>query len=159
RLALALADTVVPFLPSSITQQATPTWASREACEKDLGLTDWNRWDVYDNVRRRFLKAPFTGQAGNDQKVRTWQNRLEELKRHLNATNVEPATRIYLEAIRSWPEDFRLHSNYAEFLEATRHLSEAVAEWKTVQSLLPHHHLAYFQVGRLLAEEGKRDEA
>jgi tetratricopeptide (TPR) repeat protein len=159
RLALALADDVVPSLPAAITQTVGERWASQETCEKELGLTDWNRRDVYENVRRRLLQPPFTGQSANAQKARTYGQRLEELHRLLNATNVEPARKIYLEAIRRAPEDFRLHVNYAAFLEAIQDMAGAEAEWKEVQGLVPHHYLAYFQIGRLLAEQGQAEQA
>jgi hypothetical protein len=89
-------------------------------------------------VRRRLLQPPFTGQSANAQKARTYGQRLEELHRLLNATNVEPARKIYLEAIRRAPEDFRLHVNYAAFLEAIQDMAGAEAEWKEVQGLVPH---------------------
>jgi len=159
RLAVALADDVVPSLPARITQTAGERWASQETCEKNLGLTDWNRRDVYENVRRRLLQPPFAGQTANAQKARTYRQRLEDLHRLLNATNVEPARKIYLEAIRRRPDDFRLHVNYAAFLEAIQDLAGAGAEWKEVQVIMPHHYLAYFQIGRLLAEQGHAEQA
>jgi tetratricopeptide (TPR) repeat protein len=158
-LARALADAVAPSLPLRIKQQMAETWASQETCEKDLGLTDWNRRDVYENMSRRLVQPPFTGQAANAQKARAWEQSVEEFHRQLNATNVEPARRIYLEAIGHWPDDFRLHVNYAAFLEAIQDLAGAQAEWNKVQTLLPHHYLAYFQIGRLLAQQDKTDEA
>jgi tetratricopeptide (TPR) repeat protein len=159
RLALALADAVVPSLPLGIPQQPDARWASQETCEKDLGLTDWNRRDVYENMSRRLLQPPFTGQEANVREARVLEQRLDELHGRLNATNVEPARRIYLGAIGRWPEDFRLHVNYAAFLEAIKDLAGAVAEWNKVQALLPHHYLAYYQIGRLFALQDKTDEA
>ena len=159
RLALALADAVVPSLPKGIAQQLGAMWVSQETCEKDLGLTDWNRRDVYESMSRRLRQPPFTGQEANAQKARAWEQRVEELHRQLSATNVEPARTIYLDAIHRWPEDFRLHVNYAAFLEARKDLAGAVAEWNKVQTLLPHYYLAYYQIGRLLAQQDKADEA
>ncbi len=159
RLALALAAAVEPSLRSPITRQASAAWASQETCEQDLGLTDWNRRDVYEDMLRRLRQPPFIAQAGNDQKVHACQLQVEELQRRTNATNAEPARKIYLGAIQRWPDDFRLHWNYAEFLEANGRRAEAVAEWKTAAALLPHHHLAYYQIGRLLARQGESEEA
>src|SRR5262249_4783385 len=99
------------------------------------------------------------GQEANARKAKAWEQRVEESRHNLNTTNVETARRIYLEAIVSWPEDFRLHINYAAFLEAIHDLGGAEAEWNKVQTLLPHHYLAYYQIGRLLAQQDKADEA
>jgi tetratricopeptide (TPR) repeat protein len=158
-LARALAEDVVPMLPGRVTRKSTPSWASEETCEHDLGLTDWNRRDVFEEVWRRLRQAPFIGRPDNIQNQRAWQAKLAELQPHLNPTNVASAKKIYLESIARWPDDFRLHWNYADFLEATRERAEAVAEWKKVQALIPQHHLAYYEIGRLLAQLGQNEEA
>src|SRR5207302_10056675 len=84
---------------------------------------------------------------------------LSELRRRMN-TNAVPAARLtYQRAIIGYPTDHRLHENFAEFLEAIGELAAAAAEWQQVASLLPHHHLGYFQAGRLLALQGKNADA
>ena len=158
-LARALAGVIAPLLPARITRQAKPDWAGAETCEEDIGLTDWNRRDVFEEVRRRFRQPPFIGQRDNADKLLAWKARLEQLRPQLNATNAETARRTYLEAIGRWPDDFRLHWNYADFLEATRDAPDAVSEWKKVQALIPQHHLAYYQIGRLLPQLGQPEEA
>jgi tetratricopeptide (TPR) repeat protein len=159
QIARGLADQVATLLPSRIAQTGTSRWADQETCEKDLGLTDWNRRDVYDNMRRRLLQPPFTGQPANAQKARSWDARIKQLQPSLNPTNATSARMVYLEAISRSPQDFRLHINYAAFLEATRDFATAVTEWKQVEALLPHHYLAAYQIGRLLAGMGQNDEA
>jgi tetratricopeptide (TPR) repeat protein len=159
RLARALAESVASQLPINITNGAPSEWATRQQCEHDLGLTDWNRSEVFDNVARRLAQAPFTGQLGNDARIRLWRARVNELKQQLTATNAVFAREVYLEALQRSPADFRLHWNFAEFLEATRDLPRATEEWRQVKSLIPHHHVAYFQIGRLLAEQVQREEA
>jgi tetratricopeptide (TPR) repeat protein len=159
RLARALAETIAGHLPASITQRATSRWATRESCERDLGLTAWNRREVFDNVVRRLTQPPFAGQPDNALRLGQWRARLNEVRQQLTATNAAAARAIYLEAIRHWPDDFRLHSNFAGFLEAVRDWPAATEEWRQVQSLVPHHHLAPYQVGRLLAAQGRREEA
>jgi tetratricopeptide (TPR) repeat protein len=159
RLARALAETIVKQLPASIVQRATGEWATQERCERNLGLTDWNRRDVFDNVVRRLAQPPFTGQPENMARANRWRARLNEVRKQLTVTNATTARAVYVEALQRWPADFRLHWNFAEFLEAARDLSRATEEWREVQSLIPHHHVAYYQIGRLLAEQGQRDES
>jgi tetratricopeptide (TPR) repeat protein len=147
------------LLPPQVAEQAGNTWAAQDECERDLGLTDWNRRDVYDNMRRRFLQAPFTGQPANAAKAGAWAARLGRLQPLLNQTNASAAREVYLHAISRWPDDFRLHMNYAAFLEATRDLKASISEWQQVESLLPHHYLAAFEIGRLSSALGQTDEA
>ncbi|HVV72049.1 MAG TPA: tetratricopeptide repeat protein, partial [Verrucomicrobiae bacterium] len=125
----------------------------------DLGLTDWNRRNVYDNLRRRFDQAPFTGQSSNSERMKAWKQRVESLRVKLSTEPAEPARNIYQRAIQRWPDDFRLHWNYADFLEATGDRSGAVTEWKAVQQLIPQHQVAPYQIGRLLAEQAQWPEA
>ena len=159
RLARALAETIAGLLPPSITQRKTGEWASQEESERALGLTDWNRHDVFDNVVRRLGQPPFAGQPDNSRRVNSWRTRLGEVNQRLTAANAGAARALYLEALQHSPDDFRLHWNFAEFLEATRDLPRALEEWQRVQSLIPHHHIGHYQAGRLLAELGRRDEA
>lgn len=159
RLARALAERIVGLLPSPITGQANSDWATQEQCERTLGLTDWNRREVYDNVLRRLQQPPFTGQPDNSLRMKFWRTQLSEISKQLTATNAIAARALYLEAIQRRPDDFRLHGNFAEFLEATHDLPGATEEWRQVQLLIPHHHLGHYQVGRLLAGQGQREEA
>ncbi len=159
RLARALAEAIVPRLPERITRRTTADWATQEECERRLGLSDWNRRDVLDNMLRRLAQPPFAGQPDNARRLKLWRNRLNETARQLTPANAGAARSLHLEAIRRDPEDFRLHWNFADFLEATRDLPGALAAWRKVQSLIPHHHVAYYQLGRLHAELGQRVEA
>lgn len=82
RLAHALAETIAGQLPARITQRATSSpreiaggetvlrgggviprgeWATQQRCGRDLGLTDWNRREVFDGVVRRLTQPPFAG--------------------------------------------------------------------------------------------------
>ena len=159
RLARALAETISGQLPARLTQPAAPAWASQEECERALGLTDWNRVEVLDNVVRRLQQPPFAGQPDAAQRLKLWRTRLSEVRKKLTPTNAIAARALYREALQRAPGDFRLHWNQAEFLEAIRDLPGATMAWREVQARLPHHHVGHYQVGRLLAEQGQRAEA
>jgi tetratricopeptide (TPR) repeat protein len=81
------------------------------------------------------------------------------VRKQLTPTNAVAARALHVESLKRRPADFRLHSNFAEFLEATRDLPGAIEEWRQVQSLIPHHHVGHYQTGRLLAQQGQREEA
>ncbi len=110
-------------------------------------------------MRRRFLQAPFAGQPENAAKARAWAARVGRLQPLLNQTNASAAREVYLHAISRWPDDFRLHMNYAAFLEARRDVKVAVSEWQQVEALLPHHYLAAFEIRKLSAALNQTDEA
>ena len=159
RLALALAEQIAPLLPARITETATAGWASQATCERDLGLTDWNRVAVLDDVLRRLQQPPFSTQPDAAAHQQLWRSRLAALRQRLTATNAAAAREVYREALQKSPHDFRLYWNQAEFLEAVRDLPGATAAWREVQVRIPQHHVGAYQVGRLLAEQGQRPEA
>ena len=157
RLARALAESIAGQLPIRIKEGGAPGWATQERCDQMLALTAWNRRDVYSEMLQRLSQPPFTGQPDNHARLARIRGQLAELSPQLTPTNTAAASRVYAQAIEARPEDFRLWWNYADFLEATRDLRGATEAWRKTQSLIPHHHVGYYQVGRLLAELGQRE--
>lgn len=159
QLARAWAEQVERFLPGTVTNKATGDWAPQALCERRLGLTDWNRSAVLADVLRRLGEPPFVDQVNHTQQVATVRARLQDLRRRETKEAATQAREVYVMALKKSPEDHRLHENYAEFLEATGALDEGAAEWRRVRELIPHHHVAWFQEGRLLKQRGKLAEA
>jgi tetratricopeptide (TPR) repeat protein len=134
-------------------------WASQETCEQRLGLSDWNRRSVLQEVERRLEQPPLSQQPDNARRlaeVRDWENRL--------AARMDPAaatkTRAnFQDAVARAPEDFYVHENYADFLQSVQDAPGALAEWRKVLELIPHNFLPYFSIGRVLASQDKAPEA
>jgi tetratricopeptide (TPR) repeat protein len=159
RLARAWAEEVKSRLPSGMTNRQTAAWAEPEACALNLGLTDWNRYSVLDEISRRLLDAPYTGQFNHKSQVKQFMIQIAEMKERLHPRGYMDARTGFDEALKKRPQDFWLHQNYAEFLESAGEPASAAVQWQMVRDLLPHHHAAYFQAGRLLSRLGKYDEA
>jgi tetratricopeptide (TPR) repeat protein len=158
-LARAWAELAASYLPASTTNGSTETWASAEACERQLALTDWNRFGVLEDVLSRLGQAPFTNQLNHAAQVQAILAMMSEIRQHMTRESAETARTIYLDAIQAAPTDFRLHENFAEFLEVQGALAEAEARWEKVAELIPQHPVAYFQAGRLALRLGKLPEA
>ena len=159
RLGRAWAEEVAPLLPAVLTDRAKSDWLTQEACERKLGLTDWNREAVVRDVLRRLSVAPFTRQSNHEERIKRLQARLAELRPLLNPEAAKAARALCLEAVAAVPNDHRLHETYAEFLEATGDAPLALEEWNRVRELLPHHHVAYYHCGRLALRQGNLPEA
>jgi len=159
RLARALAEAVTPRLPAARQRENKPEWASEAACQRYLGLTDWNRCAIYESVLDRTAVAPFTHQLTQNSQRQQLEAELAELKLRRRTSAAGEAADLYREALSRSPADYRLHENFAEFLEATGDIKGALTEWKSVRDLLPHHFVGYFQAGRLLARTGQTGEA
>jgi len=158
-LARAWADQVARFLPATITNTAKGDWAAQDVCERALGLTDWNRYSVLEDMQNRLMQPPFPAQANHKEQIDALKSQIQALRQAMDAPAAKQARQIYQDALRAAPDDHQLHENFAEFLDLSGDLQQAVSEWKQVSELIPQHHLAYFQTGRLLRRLGKLDEA
>jgi tetratricopeptide (TPR) repeat protein len=108
---------------------------------------------------RRLAEPPFVGQLNHPQQVAAVRSHLHEVRLRATKEAAAQAREVYLLALKAASDDHRLHQNFAEFLEAAGALDEAAAEWRQVRELIPHHHAAWFQEGRLLKRRGKLDQA
>jgi tetratricopeptide (TPR) repeat protein len=159
RLALAWAEDIQKLLPPAVTGRAVDSWASQDACERRLGLTDWNRVSVFEEVGRRLGRPPFTGQLENATRLETVRAQVQVLRQRMTGAAIEAARGVYLEALRRTPDDPQLHENYAEFLDALHDTKAVIAEWRSVCELIPHYYLPFLNLGQVLKEQGHLAEA
>ncbi len=159
RLARAWAEGIQRLLPSGVSAHAAGPWASQQVCEQRLGLTDWNRCNVIEEVIRRMQQPPLSSQANNPARVQAltaWETGLHQ---RMDAAAAARAREEYLDALRRAPEDFHLHENFADFLQATGNYAEAAVQWQQVRVLLPQDHVALYELGRLAGLQNQWAEA
>ena len=159
QLARSLADKAVALLPGRLSGGGNPSWEDPATCARDLGLTDWNRCTILEDIERRLSDAPFTNQADHAVSLRKLQTRLAECQARLRPQAVRTARLTYQQAIQKQPCDHWLHHNYAEFLAAIGNLAQAAEQMRLVCDLLPQHYSGPLQLGRLLARQGRFEEA
>jgi len=159
RLARAWAANVETLLPPAITSRAAGPWASQERCERLLGLTDWNRLSVFQEIARRLKHPPFTAQLDHERRLEAVQAAVREVQRRIAAGPTVQAREVYVEAIGRAPQDHWLEENYAEFLEATHDPAQAIVERQKVRDLIPHFYFPHYALGLLLKEQGRLPEA
>jgi tetratricopeptide (TPR) repeat protein len=159
QLALLAAEQVARLLPDSATRQSKSDWATPVLCARRLGLTDWNRYQTYEAMLVRLSDAPFTNQLNHAVRRQRYVDKLVELKGRMTPEARRQALEVYHTAVARSPDDHFLHENFAEFLEAIGDLKGAIAHWKFVRELMPHHPIAYFRLGRALGRQGEYPEA
>ncbi|PWU20120.1 MAG: hypothetical protein C5B50_04695 [Verrucomicrobia bacterium] len=160
RLARLWADEVEHLLAAKL-RSSNPgaTWASQEVCERRLGSSDWNRAKVLREVVQRLERPPLSEQAKNAQRIadlKEWQARLAK---HMDRAGAARAHDDFLDAVMRARDDYHVHQNFANFLQAVGDVGGAMNEWKEVRDLIPHNVLPYFAIGRLFASQNKTDEA
>lgn len=158
-LARAWAEQVEKLLPPALTRNATPAWATAAECAQWLGLTDWNRASILEEVLQRLGRPPFIGQSGHAQRLAQLRAEITEVRQRLTDAAANQARETYVRALRRAPENFRLHEAFAEFLEATHDSSGAVAARKKVCELTPHFYFSHYTLGVALKEAGEFEEA
>ena len=158
-LGRAWAEAVEKHLSPALKGGTMPSWASREQCDQALGLTDWNRVAIMEEILRRIQRPPFEQQLGSAQRVVRLRAQIEDLRHGLTIEAAKSAREVYSVALQRTPENYRVHANYAEFLEASREWPQAVTERKRVCELIPHYYFAHYTLGMALKDAGALTEA
>jgi tetratricopeptide (TPR) repeat protein len=158
-LALVWAGQAEKLLSPALKHGARSSWASQAECEGRLGLTDWNRVSILEDILRRIQRPPFSGQSGNARQLARLRDEIAQLRQHLTSDAAAQAQQVYSRALARAPENFRLHQNYAEFLEARQEWKPAIAERKKVCELLPYFYFPYYALGMDLKDAGALAEA
>jgi tetratricopeptide (TPR) repeat protein len=94
-------------------------WASPEKCDQMLGLSDWNRALVTEEMIGRLQQPPFSGQPNNEQRIERLRSRDSALHGRMNTNEAAAARETFTKQLERWPDDFVLHENFAGFLQAT----------------------------------------
>ncbi len=157
RLGLAWAQQVEKMLPQNLARH--DGWLAKTDCDALLGLSDWNRVAIWDQMAGRLRIPPFSSQTGDAERVARLETRSRELRTHMDTNDMARASQNFQLQISREPNDFELLENHALFLQATGNLPAAITEWRKVHELIPHDYLPYFQMGRFLSTGGQWAEA
>jgi tetratricopeptide (TPR) repeat protein len=160
QLGRAWAGQVATLLPAAIANNAvTNGWASQEACDLRLGLSDWNRRVIFQHMIGRLQEPPLSGQLDNANRLKKLETRITELQSRMNAAAATEAAKNFQAELQLAPDDYFLRENYAVFLQSTGDLPQATGQWRLIHELLPQDFLANFEIGRMLELQGQWAEA
>jgi len=157
-LARAWAGQIQQLLAARLTPAAATNWLPQTQCERLLGLTDWNRLSVLKEVAGRLQEPPFTDQREHERRLARFTNQISECRARIATTPREQAVQLYEAALAGNPQDYRLHENFAEFLEATED-RRATIERQKVCELIPHFYFPFYRLGLDLEHEDRSAEA
>lgn len=155
RLGKLWAEQVAQLLPETIRRTAMTDWVSQEFCEREIGLSVWNRGFVLAAVLSRMTQPPLNNQFNNPERAAALQQELNRCREAQRQTNHLVQTRAdFAAAVARAPRDSFLRENYANFLEAIGDNPAALAEYRAITELLPHDFYGCLQTGRMLGEKG-----
>ena len=156
QLGRAWAGQVAAMLPPETTRNAaTNGWASQDACDRRLGLSDWNRALIIQQMIGRLQQPPLNGQLNNADHVKKLKTCIAELQSRMTPTNALWVTENFQSALQNAPDDYLLRGNCAVFLQSVGDLPQATEQWRHVHDLLPQDFLANFEIGRMLELQGQ----
>jgi tetratricopeptide (TPR) repeat protein len=160
-VARQMAEQVVQCVPNAapgLAGDGARPFLSLEECARRLGLTDWDRLQMAEEMQRRTSRPPFTNQLNHEADAARRKQIVSDLRTR-EYTNFPASTAIYQQALALNAGDWQLHDRFAGALLQHGDQTNAVAQWKRVAELLPHRIETYDLMGSILLEQGRLDEA
>jgi tetratricopeptide (TPR) repeat protein len=154
-LATLIGDAVAARLPAAAARGALPSWPTEAEVAKLLGWTPWHLSREIETVRARVDRPPFTGQVNSEERKALLAQQLGELKPELLAPAFERHAAICREALARRTNDWMLHDQFAQLLEAFGDREGAVEHWRTAAELEPDALLVHYRLGQALSKEAK----
>ena len=147
---------LIPETPTSGEVQ----WASQQTCERQLGLSIWNRVLVLESVMSRMHQPPLSRQFNNGTRLEVIQSEAQKLRqREAEPGAAEKVRKEFEAAMQRSPDDTCLLESYANFLESIHEPKQAIAMYRKIAERLPQDFYSSLQAGRLLGEQGDLTEA
>lgn len=162
-LATAIRQRLEGVLPDWVRRKARENRAplTEEDCAERLAFTDWDRHRVVRRMLNSYIKAsPFADQLYQDERVRRFEGRLNDLKPALRPEAARTIHAQYAEAIRNNDSDVWLRLKYASFLlSAGQDPAAAEEHVRVFLRSFPDHADGLDKLATILIRRGEYDEA
>jgi tetratricopeptide (TPR) repeat protein len=161
QVARLMAEKVSAQLPAdlSTSRKQVNVDAEFQMCANRLALTLWDRKRVWNVALGRIAVAPFTAQSSHGVAEEYFKQQMAAIDSQTTANSWHEDKRSYEFALRLNSEDALVRWNYAQFLERTGKIPDAIAQGQLVCHQLPHAAWPHYFVGSLMAKEGRMVEA
>ena len=160
-LARTLAREVEKLLPEEIVARATANrpWPSEVDCARRLAWSDWDEQAALSDVFVRLSDPPFTGQLNHVAQMQNLRASLGKLLPATQPAGITAARKICEAAVAAAPDDPLLHEPLAALEQTSGDLAGAVTNAQCVVDLLPGSSEGWSQLGLILAQQQKFEEA
>jgi tetratricopeptide (TPR) repeat protein len=138
-LANALFSSIASAIATSVEYVSAASPPSESELALRLAYTHWDEWKLQDSMLNLFSHPPCSLQMDADARVREARERRDKLKNSFGFDAQVAAVRVYEDAIARSPDDWHLHANFAELLDAIHQPAAAVAQWQLVADRFPDH--------------------
>jgi tetratricopeptide (TPR) repeat protein len=158
-LGRAFAEQTAQLLSKPVVSQGKNEWASSDVCDRRLGVSPWDRYRVWQENFSRVSEPPFTDQINDVPRAKFYMAKLQELNSQMTEEAGKQFRAIYEESLALTPDDYYLRENFAQFLDETGDLTDAIKEEQAVGELLPQSPAAFYKIGSLFIQQGNTSEA
>ena len=127
-------------------------WHSLEECSQRLAYTNWDKRLVLRIIERRLMQPPFNNRDNNDE-VLSQLN--EDNKRLSKGLSEEDSLRVYGDALKLRPNDWRIWQRNALLLSSLGRSTEALDSMKRAVDMTPWSRVLHYQYSAMLNQSGQ----
>ncbi|MCC5842185.1 MAG: tetratricopeptide repeat protein [Opitutales bacterium] len=158
RLARLMANMIGQRLLSS-PGQVRDAETEFQACAERLAFSLWDQKRVWNVALERISVPTFTAQSSHASTIEYFRERMLEVDRRTTRASWGEVQRDYERALRQRPDDTLIRWNYAQFLERSGRIPEAIVQGQAICQRLPDNAWPHYFVGSLMAKQGRIREA
>jgi tetratricopeptide (TPR) repeat protein len=160
-LARTLAPQIEKLLPERIVARAAASqpWPSKADCARRLAWSDWNEQAALSDIFVRLSDPPFTGQLNHAAQMQNLKASLGKLLPATQPAGINAARKICETAVAAAPDDPLLRGQLAALEQSSGDLAKAATNAQRAVDLLPSSCEGWSQLGLILAQQQKFEEA
>lgn len=161
RLALAVAEQIVKLAPNKFQGSGEDTrgWPDQADCARRLAWTVWDQYRAAASLMLRLNEPPFTSQFDHAERYAALRQHLENLLPQQRGAPLQHVRQQFQDAIALSPDDWVLERNFANLLLKLGDLSGAEASMRRSIELIPHELNGHVELGLLLLQEHRPEDA
>lgn len=155
QLALLFAERISKKLVSSgfIPKE---NWLGLDVCKRELAYTNWDRRLIFGIIERRLMQPPFNNRSNNNEVLNRFRNEAKNLSKVINKAD---DLKIYNQALKVRPADWRLWHRQALLLSSMGRLAEALDSMQKAVEKTPWSRVLHYQYAAMLNQSGRYDDA
>ena len=162
RVALGFADKIISSLvhyQSLENRLYANAQLEKNAVLERLATTLFDQRRIWQLAQWRIDREPYKQQSSHKRNMQYVENRIAQIDTHLSSQAYARDEALYLKILDKYPYDVEIRWNYAQFLERSNRLSEAIEQGKIICSYWPTAPYPHYFVGSLLRKEKRYSDA
>lgn len=131
----------------------------KNAVQERLATTLFDQRRIWQLAQWRIDREPYKQQSSHKRNMQYVENRISQIDMYLSSQAYARDEALYLKVLEKYPYDVELRWNYAQFLERSNRLSEAIEQGMIICSYWPTAPYPHYFVGSLLRKEKRYNDA